>query len=148
MRDGKPEPCTATLQNERVESIKLPPWKGRNCGIAALLLHTAAVFHLCSHNQLETEHKESLVWKKTITDRFLGLGGGQRGGGDVGSLSQKHLERGWIQVLHCKTSPRCLEGRGNAHILVGRARQHERMDSIIKTGAVGRVSLRAYCAQM
>ena len=47
---------------------------------------------------------------KTITNRFLGLGGGQRRGGDVGSLSQKRLECGRIQVLHRKTSPCCLQG--------------------------------------
>lgn len=94
-----------------------------------------------------------------ITDRFLGLGGGQSGGRDVGSLPQKDLECGRIKVLHCKISPRCLKGHENSNILVGqdsfhantcsmqerKSGLHERMVSIIRVGLPDSSVPRPYC---
>lgn len=79
---------------------------------------------------------------KMITNRFLGLGGGQRGGRHAGSLSQKHLECGRIKVLQRKASPRRLERCGNRNILVGQDKfhadklkeLHKRKASIISPG--------------
>lgn len=89
---------------------------------------------------------------KMVTNRFLGLGGGQRRGRDVGSLLQKHFECGWIQVLHCKTSPWCLKGHEKKQYIgwTGLISCHAR--KIVKdcfnniTGAQRRFTPRLYCS--